>query len=82
MGQDVCHAVHNYMISMCYIACDPKQPDQAWGLVADTPENAPFLDRDLTLWRNSGAVVKHVSHEIGLRYLHNYVNRRQLELSI
>ena len=68
------------MTVMCYIACDPKQPDQAWGLVDDTPESTPFLDHDLTLWRNSGAVVKHVQHEEGLRYLHNYCNRGQMRL--
>ena len=67
-------------MTMCYIACDPKQQDRAWGLVDDSPANAPFLDHDLTLWRNSGAVVKHVQHEVGLRCLHNYVNRGQMEL--
>ena len=77
------------MTAMCYIACDPQCPGAAWGLVDDTPENTPFLDRDLTLWRNSGTdvvihmsewVIRHVSYEEGLRYLHNYVNRQQMEL--
>lgn len=70
------------MTSMCYIACDPQQPDAAWGLVDDTPETTPYREDDLTLWRNSGAIVKHVTHEVGLRYLHNYVNRGQMRLFV
>ena len=51
---------------MVYVAVDPSQPDAAWALCVDKPENAKYTAKDLAAWARRGAVVMRVDVETAI----------------
>ena len=51
---------------MVYVAVDPSQPDAAWALCVDKPENARHTAKDLARWARKGSVVMRVDVETAI----------------
>ena len=62
---------------MVYVAVDPSQPDAAWALCVDKPENARHTAKDLARWARKGAVVMRVDVDTAREMLRKWVKVRK-----
>ena len=62
---------------MVYVAVDPSQPDAAWALCVDKPENARHTAKDLARWARGGAAVMRVDMDTAREMLRKWVKVRK-----